>query len=115
MTDRLLSDRRPVAKKLHVCNAWPIIKDALDEGQVTFSFSDLRIIAKHRREGGVHVFIQEGEKHVHQTFQTTYGAITLYVDVDGLVKRKTQNTFYDFRAKEELHKICLAYDLYSTK
>lgn len=112
--DRLLSDLRPVARKRHVCNAWPIIKDALSESQVTFSFSDLRIIAKYHRRGEAFIFIEEGEKHVHQTIVTENGCTTLYVNHEGQVMRRYSNRLYRFRAKEDLHRICLEYDLYST-
>jgi len=88
---RVLSESEPVARKEHDCMASEFI---LADGVNGFgySFADLRIIAKAKKNK---FKIIKGQKYIRQN-------------------NKFDGELYTFKAIPEMHQICLNYDLYET-
>lgn len=85
----LLRNKTRTARRHHVCGAWHWF-DRSGYGRIDVSADDWLIIEAARADGGR---ILPGMQYIHQTS----------VDGDG---------FCDFKARMDMHGICLKYDLY---
>lgn len=84
---QLISQTEPVARKDYRCQACEWI---LNEGFDGFTISEYRLLVKAKRDGWK---IKKGQKYVKQ-----------FCEYDGEV--------YTWRARPEIHAICLKHDLY---
>ena len=85
----VLSQSTPTATKEHECDACEFILSAGVHGY-GYSFSELRLIAKAKRQG---YKIQKGQKYLKQ-------------------KNICDGEIYTFKAMPEIHQICLDHDHY---
>lgn len=85
----LLSNQTRTARKHHACDAWHWF-DRSNYGCIDVSADDWLVIEAVRTDGGR---ILPGMQYIHQ------------VSVDG-------DGFGDFKARLDMHGICLKYDLY---
>lgn len=88
---RLIKETRPKARKVHRCQAFEILQDLYPLDMPDWwTHNEWECLKEARRVYGK---ISPGETYVRQTCE-------LYGDI------------YTFKAKPELHAICLKYDLY---
>jgi hypothetical protein len=85
----LLSERRPVAQKDYQCDACNWIFNG-DIGREFYEYDELRLIVRARRDKHK---IKKGMRYVTQSLN------------DG-------GEIFTFRAREDMHDLCLKYDLY---
>lgn len=85
----VLSESTPTARRDYACDAAHWVLEAIDNG-VFFSFSELRVIAKHKRSKFI---IKKGDTYIKQN-------------------NKMDGELYTFRAIPYLHEICIKYNLY---
>jgi len=84
----ILSESKPIAKKVHHCNASEFIREYINQGH--FTVSDYRQIVKAKRNNWR---IMPGERYIRQVIVR-----------DG--------DFYCFKAIPEMDALCWKYDLY---
>lgn len=92
MSNRLLSESTPKARKSYRCDAVDYVLDSDMLADRLFSITELRSIVKARRN---QCQIQPGQRYIKQ------------VSVD-----ETTKEIYVFHAILEMHELCLKYDLY---
>lgn len=85
-----IRNERRVARRSYPCGAAEFVIDALNNHPNPFTFSELRIIAKAKKNNWR---IQEGEQYVYQF-------------------NKFSGETYTFRANKELHALCVEHELY---
>lgn len=84
----LIDERRPIARKPHMCDAYFWIVELYEDG--LFEYQDLRKIVRMHRQKGV---IQPGQRYIYQV-------------------QISEGEFCIFKADIEMDSICRKYKLY---
>lgn len=89
MMTKVLGESTPVARKAYTCNACEWLIEAL--GAEAFTIAEYRLIVKARRDRWR---IHPGQRYIKQFSVDMWGEA------------------YTFRARPEMHELCLKHDLY---